>query len=122
MKSIAIPIVLLFATASMGDELRPHYARAAVQPVTVQKLPNDEISIRYHVFPESNHYSSGVNYEKIGNMLQVRIDRCRVGEKCAPMAKTVIPLDEKWEAEVHIPYHGETVVLVHADSQDVIYP
>jgi len=121
-KLIAIPLLLLLSTTSMAGELKPHYVRAAVQPVTVQKLPDNEISIRYHVFPESGHYSSGVNYEKTGNVLKVEIDRCGVGEKCDPMAKTVIPLDGKWEAEVHVPYHGEKVILVHSDAQEEIYP
>lgn len=122
MKPIAIPLLLLFSTAAIAGELKPHYARAVVQPVTVQKLPHDEIGIRYHVFPESSHYSNGVNYERIGNVLNVEIERCAVGEKCDPMAKTVVPLDGKWEAEVHIPYHGEKVILVHSDGQEQIYP
>lgn len=102
--------------------MKPYYPKKAVQPVTAQKLPDDEISIRYHVYPESSHYSNGVDYSKTGDDLKVVIDRCGIREKCDPMAKAIVPLDRKWEAEVHIPYHGENVILIHSDGEERIYP
>ncbi len=102
--------------------MKPFYTRAAVHPITVHKLLSEQISIRYHVYPESSHYSNGVDYKNIGGDLKVIIDRCTVGKKCDPMAKTIIPLDNKWEAEVHLPYHGEKVTLVHSDGEEHVYP
>ncbi|BAV95911.1 hypothetical protein ABIE09_004051 [Lysobacter enzymogenes] len=102
--------------------MKPSYAKSAVEPVVVQKLQGDELSVRYSVFPESSYYSGGINYEKAGDTLKIVIDRCGISDKCAPMAKTVIPLDDKWQAEVRLPYHGEKVVLVHADQEEQIYP
>ncbi|WP_266160091.1 hypothetical protein [Dyella silvatica] len=122
MKSTAISALLLFSTACSGVEMKPFYPKTVVEPVTVHKLSDNEISIRYRVYPESNHYSNGVNYEKIGDALKVVIGRCSIGETCEPMAKTVIPLDDKWEAEVHIPYHGEKIILVHSGAEEQIYP
>jgi hypothetical protein len=120
--TIAISALLLFPAACTGVEMKPLYPKAVVQPVTVQKLSDHEISLRYHVFPESSHYSGGVNYEKAGDALKIVIDRCGIGEPCQPMAKTTIPLDDKWEAEVRLPYDGGKIILVHADAEEQIYP
>lgn len=101
--------------------MKPHYSKAVVQPVVVEKNP-ENVTISYHVFPESVYFSKGVNYEVVDDVLKVYIDRCNINETCKPMAETTVPLDAKWEARVSIPYRGEKVVLVHTDSQEQIYP
>ena len=118
----AVLLSLLFVAGCMGGDTRPYYSKAQVQPITVRLLSTQEISLRYHVYPESSHYSGGVNYKKVGDELKVTIDRCGIRETCSPMAKTTIPLDGQWIAEVHIPWHGEKVIIVHADGDEPIYP
>jgi hypothetical protein len=119
---MALLALFPFVAACTGVDMKPSYTKKNVEPVIVQKLADDQISLRYHVFPESSHYSGGVNYEASGDTLKVVIDRCGISDKCAPMAKTLIPLDDKWEAEVHLPYRGGKVVLVHADAEEQIFP
>ena len=102
--------------------MKPHYSKSVVQPVVVNKVSDNIISVRYKVFPETAYYSSGINFSAVDGTLRLYIDRCGITEKCAPMAKTSIPLDAKWEAEVQIPYHDEKVILVHADQEEQIFP
>ena len=66
--------------------------------------------------------SGGVDYERVGDTLRVVIGRCAVGAPCEPMAKSVIPLDDSWQAEVHLPYDGSRVVVVHSDGEKQVYP
>jgi hypothetical protein len=102
--------------------MKPHYSKSVVQPVVVNKISDNVISVRYKVFPETAYYSNGINFSAADGTLRLYIERCGIKEKCEPMAKTSIPLDNKWEAEVQIPYHNEKVILVHADQEEQIYP
>jgi hypothetical protein len=121
-KIIFASALVISAVACTGSEAKPAYRKAAVQPLTVIRLSGDEIGIRYHVYPESGHYSNGVDYRKVVDELQVVIIRCDIAKTCNPMVKTVIPLDQRWEAEVHLPYHGEKVVVMYSDGDETIYP
>lgn len=98
------------------------YPKADVQPVTVEKTGDDVLTMTYRVFPETRFYSGGVNYVSDGGVLKVHIDRCEVGKDCMSMARTEIPLDDRWSARVRLPYKGERVVLVHADGEEQVYP
>jgi hypothetical protein len=102
--------------------MKPYYSKSVVQPVVVNKISDNIISVRYKVFPETAYYSNGINFSAADGTLRLYIERCSIKEKCEPMAKTSIPLDNKWEAEVQIPYHNEKVILVHADQEEQIYP
>lgn len=92
------PLLVLFAaalasvpTACNGTMMETSYPRSAVQPVTVQPHADGQIALRYRVFPESSHYSGGVDYERAGDALRIVIARCTVGAQCEPMSKPVIP-------------------------------
>lgn len=105
-----------------GAGTQPVYPNAMVEPITVEPHSEDELSIRYHVPPESGFYSGGVNYERVGDDLRIVIVRCTVGTECEPMAKSRIPLDDTWQAEVRVPSDARRVVLVHADGEAQAYP
>lgn len=102
--------------------MKPVYSQSMVEPVTVRKRSDTEISVRYKVRPESGHYSGGVDFERVGDAVRIVIGRCAVGSKCEPMAKSVIPLDDSWHAEVHLPFDGARVFVVHADGEKQVYP
>lgn len=102
--------------------MNPVYSQSMVEPISAEKRSDTEIAIRYKVRPESSHYSGGVDYERVDDALRVVINRCAVGAACEPMAKSVIPLDDSWQAEVHLPYDGSRVVVVHADGETQVYP
>lgn len=108
--------------AGSAAELKAYYRKSEVTPITAQRLQNEKISVRYHVPPESVFSSSGVDYEKIGDTLKIVVERSPVGTEAKPMAHTLLPLDDRWQAEVLIPYHGEKVILLSTDSEDQIYP
>lgn len=121
---IAVALILACtATACKGVEMtKPFYPQSVVQPVVVEQRSDAEIAMRYRVYPESSHYSAGVDYEQAGDVLRVVIARCAVGAACEPMARSAIPLDDAWEAEVHLPYRGERVIVVHADGEQQVFP
>ncbi|MGE6333775.1 hypothetical protein [Stenotrophomonas sp. NPDC077659] len=102
--------------------MNPVYPQSMVEPISVQKYAATGIALRYKVQPESSHYSGGVDYERVGDTLRVVIGRCAVGAPCEPMARSVIPLDDAWQAEVHLPYDGSRVVVVHSDGEKQVYP
>ena len=102
--------------------MNPVYLKSMVEPIRVERRAENEIAIVYSVRPESSYYSGGVNYERVDDTLRIVIGRCAVGESCTPMAKSVIPLDDRWQAEVHLPYDGTRVVVVHLDGETQIYP
>ncbi|MDR7193300.1 hypothetical protein [Luteimonas terrae] len=93
-----------------------------VEPISVQRLSDGEIALRYRVRPESLYYSGGVDFERVGDALRVVITKCAVGATCAPMAKSVIALDNSWQAEVHLPYNGARVIVAHTDGETQVYP
>jgi hypothetical protein len=120
---IALAFLLAsMATACKGVEMKPFYPESVVQPIVVEQRSDAEIAVRYRVYPESNHYSGGVDYEQAGDALRIVIARCAIGEQCEPMARSAIPLDDAWEAEVHLPYRGGQVIVVHSDGEQQVYP
>jgi hypothetical protein len=124
-ESTALPLLLLLSSAlaaCTGARMDPTYSQAMVEPVSVEKRSDTEISVRYKVRPESRHYAGGVDFERVGDTLRISIRRCAVGSPCEPMAKSVIPLDDTWQAEVHLPFDGKRVVVVHADGEKQVYP
>lgn len=102
--------------------MKTYYAKSDVAPVVLEKAADDTLVMTYRVLPETRFYSNGVNYRADGDSLKVYIDRCEVGQECAPMAKTEIPLDDRWSARVHLPYQGGRVVVVHTDGEEQVYP
>ncbi|MCD9098099.1 hypothetical protein LU699_12840 [Luteimonas fraxinea] len=102
--------------------MNPVYTQSMVEPITVEKRSEKEISFRYKVRPESSHYSGGVDFERVDDALRIVISRCAVGSPCEPMAKSVIPLDDSWQAEVHLPFDAARVVVLHADGEKQVYP
>jgi len=122
-KAMAMVVLFVIALpACSGASIHPVYSRSMVEPISVQKKSVTELVLRYKVRPESSHYSGGVDYERVGDTLRVVIGRCAVGAPCEPMAKSVIPLDDTWQAEVHLPYDGSRVVVVHSDGEKQVYP
>ncbi len=119
-----LPMLALLGVAGCAGAapLHPAYARSQVEPVTVSRVADDAIAIRYRVPPESLQYSPGVDYEKDGDRLRIFIVRCRIGNACEPMAKSTVPLDQRWSAEVRIPYHLEQVRLISVGEDTPIYP
>lgn len=121
----AIGLALILSTSLMGCSAAgagPIYPQSLVEPITVEQHSWDEISIRYRVPPESGFYSGGVNYERVGDDLRIVIARCEVSAHCEPMAKSIIPLDDKWQAEVRVPSNARRVVVVHSDGEAQVYP
>lgn len=114
--------ILTMSSGCSGAEMKPSYPRKQVDPVSVMPLGSDEVSLRYRVYPESSYYSGGVDYAVESGVIKVVIGRCKVGGSCEPMARSNIPLDDKWEAQVTLPYHGEKIVVVHADGDEQVYP
>lgn len=121
----AMGLTLMFSSSLLGCSAAgagPTYPRSLVEPITVEQHAGNEISIRYRVPPESGFYSGGVDYERVGDALRIVIARCKVGADCEPMARTLIRLDEKWQAEVRIPTDARRVVVVHSDGEAQAYP
>lgn len=102
--------------------MKPHYTKSAVEPVQAALLSKDTLQLRYKVLPETAYYSKGVDYQVNDGVMRVYINRCGIKQSCHPMAETRIPLGAAWEAEVHLPYHGEQVIVVHGDGDQVVYP
>lgn len=122
-KAFALTMLVSTALPACTDQrTEPVYSRSMVEPVMVEKRSDSEISVRYKVHPESSHYSGGVDFKRVGDVLRIVIGRCAVGSKCEPMAKSVIPLDDSWQAEVRLPYDGGRVVVMHTDGETQIHP
>ncbi|WP_434777371.1 hypothetical protein [Neisseria sp. Ec49-e6-T10] len=102
--------------------MKPHYSKNSVQPVIVNKVSDNLLSIKYREFPETVFYSKGVNYVTNGGVTKVYIDRCNINSNCKPMLETKLPLDESRMSEVFLPYNGEKIVMVYLDAEEQIYP
>ncbi len=102
--------------------MKAQYAKSDVQPIAVEKAADDALVMTYKVLPETRFFSGGVDYEIDGDALRVYIDRCEINTSCEPMAKSEIPLDDRWSARVRLPYRGGRVVVVHADGEEQVYP
>ena len=106
--------------------MEPGYSRDVVQPVVVDKVGGNALSLQYTMPGETLFYSPGVDYQSDGNTLQVVILRCSIQDKdndgCAAMAKVPLPLKQGWQVKVELPYDGQNVVMVYTDKEEPIYP
>ncbi len=114
-------IPLLVSCAYAGGPVKSGYLKAAVQPVTVKKVSDEEIEIRYRIPPETMMYSEGVDYVVEAGQIKVAILRCYIKGNCQPKAATTVSKD-MWQGEVRIPYRGEKVIMVYGDLEEQIYP
>ncbi|MEG2803096.1 hypothetical protein [Stenotrophomonas sp.] len=126
-RQTALPLLVLLSLSSTlvactDAGMTPVYPQSMVEPVSVEKRSATEIAVRYKVRPETRHYAGGVDFERVGDALRIVIKRCTVGSACAPMAKSVIPLDDRWQGEVHLPFDAARVVMVSADGERQVYP
>ncbi|KGK66078.1 hypothetical protein [Xanthomonas citri] len=102
--------------------MRSDYKKNDVQPVKIEKSEGNLLKITYHVPAESLFYSPGVDFTNDHGVLRIAIRRCAINEKCNAMAKAAIPPAEPWTPKVTVPYAGENVVLVYADSEETFHP
>ncbi len=102
--------------------MKAQYSQSSVAPVQATKLDDGQLALRYRILPESQFYSKGVDYREDGDTLRIFIKRCGTREDCAPMATNVLPADDRWQAEVRLPYRGGKVVVMHADGEQQVYP
>ncbi|WP_081419406.1 hypothetical protein [Xanthomonas cannabis] len=123
-------IRLMFATgllalstlaACAGGNMRSDYKKNDVQPVKIEKS-GDSLQITYHMPAESLFYSPGIDFLNEGGVLRIAIRRCGIKEKCDAMAKAALPPAEPWTPKVTVPYGGEKVVLVYADTEETLTP
>ncbi|WP_228116752.1 hypothetical protein [Xanthomonas citri] len=102
--------------------MRSDYKKNDVQPVKIEKSEGNLLKITYHVPAEGLFYSPGVDFTNDHGVLRIAIRRCGINEKCNAMAKAAIPPAEPWTPKVTVPYAGENVVLVYADSEETFHP
>ncbi|MBT2746989.1 MULTISPECIES: hypothetical protein [unclassified Lysobacter] len=100
--------------------MKPHYSESSVQPVSASKLGDNQMIFTYRVPLESMYFSPGVDYQAQAGILRVVIGRCRIRTTCTVMSQHS-KLSDDGMAEVHLPYHGEKVVVVHADKEQVVH-
>lgn len=100
--------------------MKPHYSEASVQPISASVLENGQLSFSYRVPLESMFFSPGVDYQTQAGTLRVVIGRCRIRTDCTVMAERVSPLAADGMTEVRLPYHGEKVIVVHADREQSV--
>lgn len=115
-------VAATLTTACTGVHMKPYYPQNLVQSLQVRPDGERELLLRFYVQPESLHYASGVNYEVRDGVTRVVIDRCTVRQSCSTMIKHPRTLSADDDMEVRIPYAGGPVVLVHADTEQRIYP
>jgi hypothetical protein len=108
--------------ACAGASMKAQYAKSAVQPVEIEKISEDQLSIHYTMPAESLYYSPGVNFRSEDGTLRVYIDRCHIKDKCDPMAKVPLPPKNGWKVAVNVPYKGEKVLMVYTDAEEQVYP
>ena len=120
--SVILVSMTLVACAGNRTHMKPQYAKSDVQPVTVQKVNDNQIRIQYSMPAETLYYSPGLNYQSSDGTLRLFIDRCHIRETCTTMAKAPMSPDTGWRVAAEVPYHGEKVVLVYTDTEDQVYP
>lgn len=113
---------LMFSACAGGSAMKAQYSQSSVAPVQASKLDEAHLALRYRILPESQFYSKGVDYREEGDTLKVFIKRCGVRETCEPMAANVLSPSDAWQAEVHLPYRGGAVIVVHADGEQQVFP
>lgn len=115
-------VLLLVATACTGMQMKPYYEKDFVQSLKAERAGGDALLLGFYVQPESMYYPSGVNYEIKDGTMRVVIDRCAIRTECTTMVRDTRKLAADQPLEVRLPYHGERVVLVHADAEQTIFP
>ncbi|MCC8628024.1 hypothetical protein [Xanthomonas vesicatoria] len=114
-------LALSTLTACAGGNMRSDYKKNDVQPVKIEKA-GDSLQITYHMPAESLFYSPGVDFANEDGVLRIAIRRCGINDKCDAMAKAAMPPAEQWTPKVTVPYAGEKVVLVYADTEETLTP
>ncbi|MBB3844321.1 MULTISPECIES: hypothetical protein [Xanthomonas] len=107
-------------TACTGGKIRSDYKKKDVQPVKIEKAEGNAIRISYHMPAESLFYSPGVDFTNDHGVLRIAIRRCSISDKCDTMAKVEFSKTEPSSPEVALPYAGEKVVLVYADTEETL--
>ncbi|MCC5093888.1 MULTISPECIES: hypothetical protein [Xanthomonas] len=107
-------------TACTVGKIRSDYKKKDVQPVKIEKAEGNVIRISYYMPAESLFYSPGVDFANDHGVLRIAIRRCGINEQCDPMAKVEISKTESSSPEVALPYAGEKVVLVYADTEETL--
>ncbi|MCC8557480.1 hypothetical protein [Xanthomonas vesicatoria] len=107
-------------TACTGGKIRSDYKKKDVQPVKIEKAEGNAIRISYHMPAESLFYSPGVDFANDHGVLRIAIRRCSISDKCDTMAKVEFSKTEPSSPEVALPYAGEKVVLVYADTEETL--
>nr|WP_243840450.1 hypothetical protein [Xanthomonas euroxanthea] len=107
-------------TACTGGKIRSDYKKKDVQPVKIEKAEGNAIRISYHMPAESLFYSPGVDFANDHGVLRIAIRRCSISDKCGTMAKVEFSKTEPSSPEVALPYAGEKVVLVYADTEETL--
>lgn len=120
MRLLSLLLVALSLAACDSDRMKPHYVEASVQPISASVASDGQLRLSYRVPLESMFFSPGVDYEAQEGTLRVVIGRCRIDTDCAAMVEHIRPFNAEGLAEVRLPYHGEKVVVVHADKQQLV--
>ncbi|MBV6843980.1 hypothetical protein KWH29_01220 [Xanthomonas campestris pv. paulliniae] len=102
--------------------MRSDYKKNDVQPVKVEKLESNSLTITYHMPAESLFYSPGVDFATERGALRIAIRRCGTSEKCDAMAKAVMPIAAPWTRKVTVPYAGGKVLVFYADAEETFTP
>ena len=97
------------------------YSQASVRPVSVERS-GDDVVIQFVSPPESMYYVPGVSYEMNDGEMRVVIDRCPIRGECSTMAKRDAPPGEGRTMKVSVPFAGDSIVLLHADGEQRIFP
>lgn len=119
---VSLASIALVACAGTQTHMKPQYARLDVQPLTIEKVNDNQIRIQYNMPAETLYYSPGLNYQSKDGMLRLFIDRCHIRENCATMAKAPMSPDNGWRVSAELPYQGEKVVMIYTDAEEQIYP
>ncbi|MEA9581030.1 hypothetical protein VC218_19655 [Xanthomonas nasturtii] len=107
-------------TACTGGNISSDYKKKDVHPVKIEKAKSNLIRISYHAPAESLFYSPGVDFVNDHGVLRISIRRCSINEKCDAMAKVEVPKNESWISKAAVPYRGEKVVMVYADTEETL--
>ena len=122
LKLCSVIFVSVVVSSCTGVSMKSVYLKEAVQPIEVSKPDASHLKMVYQVPMESMYYSKGVDIENKDGVLKVFIHRCPIRQECTPMIESIRPLDQNWQAEVLIPHKQEKVIVIHSDSEQVVFP
>ena len=114
-------LLVMSTTACAGGSMKGIYSQASVRPVSVERS-GDDVVIQFVSPPESMYYVPGVSYEMNDGEMRVVIDRCPIRGECSTMAKRDAPPGEGRTMTVSVPFAGDSIVLLHADGEQRIFP